>query len=57
MGGYHYDALIIDRMWESLAKLEEVTVKSMGDPEYQKLQEEAQSIIKSQKVEMYLPLP
>ncbi|MFX1517278.1 MAG: hypothetical protein ACFFC6_13325 [Promethearchaeota archaeon] len=57
MGGHHYDTLIIDRMWESLAKLEELTVKSMGDPEYQKLQEEAQSIIKSQKVELYLPLP
>ena len=33
------------------------TLKSKGDPEYRKIQEETQSIIKSQKVELYLPLP
>jgi hypothetical protein len=57
MGGYHYDTLLIDRVWESLAQLEEVTLKSMVDSEYQKLQEELVPIMKSQRVEMYLPMP
>ena len=59
MGALHYDTLIIDRIWESVAKLEELTLKAMGDPEYQKLQEETLSrrLIKSQRTEMFMVLP
>ena len=57
MGSYHYDTLIVDRVWESLAKLEELTMKSMGDSEYQRLSEELMPVMKSQRVEMYMVLP
>ena len=57
MGSHHYDTLFVDRVWDSLAKLEELTLKSMGDPEYQRLSDELLPIIKSQHVEMFLLLP
>ena len=51
------NTLIIERQWESLAKMEATFEKAMSDPEYQKLQQESTPIVKSNQWELYMPLP
>jgi hypothetical protein len=56
-GGHASGTLIIERQWESMAKMEEVYEKIMADPEHQKLGQEGISIIKKTQMELYTPLP
>jgi hypothetical protein len=56
-GRHEMNALIIERQWESLAKMEATYEKSMLDPEYQALQMESASIIKGIHQELYMPRP
>ena len=56
-GTLKMNTLIIERQWESLAKLEATYEKAMADPEQQALQMESSSIIKSSFWELYMPLP
>jgi hypothetical protein len=49
--------LIVETQWPSMALLESTYEKAMADPEYQVLQYEGNSIIKSLHWELYMPLP
>jgi len=55
-GRYSMNTLIIERQWESLAKMEAANEKGMMDPEYQALGMEGTSIIKSIHWELYMPM-
>jgi hypothetical protein len=58
LAGIHaVSTLIIERQWESLAKMEAAQEKAQMDPEYQVLYQEGSSIIKSIHWELYMPLP
>jgi hypothetical protein len=57
VGGHTTNTLIIERQWESLASMETVYEKAFTDPEWQALGAETTSIIKSDQVELYVPLP
>ena len=57
MGPHHLNTHIVEREWESMAKLEKTMTKALIDPEYQKLQEEAEKIIEQVWWEIYAPLP
>lgn len=52
-GGYNGNVLIIEREWESLAKLEATYMACMNDPEMQKLQEEIVQVLESNQSELY----
>ena len=56
-GGHPVNTLIIERQWPSLAVMEATHEKAMLDPEYQALNQEGTSIIKSIHWELYLPRP
>jgi len=56
-GGNDFNTLIVERHWESLAKMEAAYEKALADAEYQKLNEESSSAIKSTQMELYTPLP
>ena len=56
MGGHPAGSLVIDREWPSLAAMEAANEKGFMDPEYQALQQESGSIIKSFQWELYMPL-
>jgi hypothetical protein len=56
-GGLSMNSLIIERQWESLAKMEAIQEKAQMDPEYLALYQEGTSIIKSIHWELYMPLP
>ena len=49
----HNDTLIIERIWSSIGKMEELMEKAFFSPEYAALMEESQSIVKSQRMELY----
>ena len=55
-GGHNTDTLIIERQWESLAAMEATYNKAFVDSEHQALSEESALIIKSNQVEIYMPL-
>jgi hypothetical protein len=55
--GYPGNVLIIEREWESLAKLEAAYMESMNDPEMQKLQDEIVQVLESNQNELYSVLP
>ena len=57
MGGCDTNTLIIERQWDSLAAMEAAFEKTLADPEWQALNEEMTSIIKSTQLEVYMPLP
>ncbi|MFX1406217.1 MAG: hypothetical protein ACFFC9_05170 [Promethearchaeota archaeon] len=57
MGAYNNDTLIVEREWDSMAKMEKLLTKSYLDPDYQKLEKKLESIVEWQKVEMYIPHP
>ena len=56
-GGSDNNTIIIERQWESLAKMEKIMTKSFLDAEYQKLVKELDSIIESQSMELLVPHP
>jgi len=56
IGGHNTDTLIIERQWESLAAMEATYNKAFVDSEHQALSEESALIIKSNQVEIYMPL-
>ena len=49
--------IIIERKWESLAKMEKIMTKGFLDPEIQKLSQQLDSIIEWQKIELLVPHP
>ena len=51
------DILIVERQWDSMAQMEAAYEKAFADPELQALQKEITSIIQSNKIELYMPLP
>ena len=56
-GPYDTNVIIIERQWESLAKLEKIMTKEFLAPEYQKLSSALDTIIESQKQELLVPHP
>ena len=56
-GGDNSDTLIIERQWESLAAMEATYEKVIADPEWQALGAEGASIVESNRLEVYTPLP
>ena len=56
-GPYDTNVIIIEREWESLAKMEKIYTKAFLDPEYGKLERQLDSIIESQKQELLMPHP
>ena len=56
VGAHNSDTLIVEREWDSLATMEAVYTKAFGDPEHQALNAQAVSIIKSNQIELYMPL-
>jgi hypothetical protein len=57
VGGDNTNALIIERQWESLAAMEAAYEKVFADPEWNALGTEGISIVKSDRHELYAPLP
>lgn len=57
IGGPNTNALILDRQWDSLAVMEATYEKIFSDPEYQALGAEIITIVESQQIEVYTPLP
>ena len=57
VGGHDTNTLIIERQWESLAKMEAAYEKAFADPEWQALGAEVVTIVKSDQNELYVPLP
>jgi hypothetical protein len=56
-GKLSMNTLIIERQWESLAKLEAANERAMQDAEYQALGMDGTSIIKNLHWELYMPMP
>ena len=56
-GSYDMDTLIIERQWESLAKMEATMEKAMADPAYQALGMETEGIVESNRWELYTLMP
>jgi len=56
-GTIKWNWIIIERQWESMAKMEKFNLKAYLDPEFQKLSEKLSSIIEDQRVELYIPWP
>jgi len=54
-GTYNQNTVILERKWESLAKMEEAFTEFLSDPEVKELLREIPKIIKSQKRELYTP--
>ncbi len=54
--GPHNYMLVIERIWESMAKMEEVMEKANYDPEYLALSVQLLGIVKSSRMEVYLVL-
>lgn len=57
VGGHDFNTLIIERQWESMAKLEATYEKAFANADYQKLNQQSPSIVKSTQMELYTPLP
>lgn len=56
-GALDLDTIIIERQWESLAKMEKFMLKAFLDPEYLKLSDKLNPIIESARIELYMPWP
>ena len=56
-GAYDNNVIIIEREWQSLAKMEKGLTKGFLDPELAKLEKKLGSIIEWQKTELYVPHP
>jgi hypothetical protein len=51
------DTIVIEREYKSMTKYEETMYKIWADPEWQKLNKEAEKIIKHNHIEFYLVWP
>jgi len=49
--------IVIERQWESLARMETAVEKAFADPEFQSLQVEITAIVSSFQIELYQLLP
>jgi hypothetical protein len=56
IGVHPAGSLVIEREWPSLAAFEAANEKGLMDPEYQALQQESGSIIKSYHWEILMPI-
>jgi hypothetical protein len=56
-GKLPFRTLVIERQWESLARMEAVNERAMADAEYQALGLESTPIVKSIHWELYMPMP
>jgi hypothetical protein len=56
-GGHDTNTLVVEYEWDSLAAMEAAYEKAMADAEWQALSVEVTSIIKSDQMELYAPLP
>ena len=56
-GSHDTNTIIIQRQWDSLAKMEATFEKAMADPAYQALQNESLGIIETNQWELYIPMP
>lgn len=56
-GSINFNTIVVERQWESLAKLEKLLTKAFLDPEYQKLGDELDFIIEKQYQELLVPHP
>ncbi|MHA2288907.1 MAG: hypothetical protein ACXABG_08970 [Promethearchaeota archaeon] len=56
-GSYDNNVIIIEREWQSLAKMEKIMTKGFLDPELDKLGKKLDSILEWQKTELYVPHP
>jgi hypothetical protein len=57
VGGHDTNTLIIERQWDSLAAMEAAYEEISADSEWEGLQAETASIVKSAQFELYAPLP
>jgi hypothetical protein len=51
------NVIVIERQWDSLAKMEKIMTKGVLDPEIQKLDQQLDSIVEWQKTELFVPHP
>ena len=56
-GTHTLDTLIVEYEWESMAAMEVAFAKAMADPEWLSLGTEVETIIESNQMELYMPLP
>jgi hypothetical protein len=56
-GSHNLNTLIVEYEWESFAAMEAAFEKAMADPEWQALSAEIESIIKSNQMELFAPMP
>ena len=57
VGGFDTQTIVIERQWESLAKMEDLMTKAFLDPEIQKLNSKLIKIVDWQRIELLLPHP
>jgi hypothetical protein len=55
-GAFDGNTIIIERQWESMAKMEEVYDQAFANAEHQALNAEVSSIVSSSRVELYTPM-
>jgi hypothetical protein len=56
-GAHDASTIIVEYEWDSLAAMEAAYEKAMEDPEWQALAAEVESIVKSNQMELYAPMP
>ena len=56
-GKGNFNTLIVEREWNSLKELEELTVKGLANPDLQKLMAELNDTMSDMKIEIYLVWP
>ncbi len=56
-GEFDTQTIVIERQWESLAKMEKLETMAYLDPEYQKLNDKFSLIIEWQRLELLVPHP
>lgn len=56
-GTHTVDTIVVEYEWESMAAIEAAYGKAMADTEWQSLAAEVETIIKSNQMELYMPLP
>lgn len=56
LAGPHNETLVIERIWESMANMEEIMEKANSDMEYLTLGVQLLDIVKSRRMELYLVL-
>ena len=56
-GAYDNNVVIVEREWQSLAKMEKIMTKGFLDPELAKLGKKIENVIDWQKTELYVPHP